>query len=101
MDPVPFPRSCHYNDIMSTSNMHMPFPHQSVQAQILVDPNQHQALCIILNPWVNSNLSYSPETLNSDQNRQIIGPVWPSNLMEDIEKQWGTSMLLQTLCIIS
>ena len=34
----------------------------------------HQALCIISNPWVNSNWSYSPETLNSDQNRQFIVP---------------------------
>ena len=27
----------------------------------------HQALCIISNPSVESNLSYSPETLNSGQ----------------------------------
>ena len=32
----------------------------------------HQALCIISNPWVNSNWSYSPETLNSGQNRQFF-----------------------------
>ena len=32
----------------------------------------------------------------------IFCPVWPSNLMDDLEKQQGTSsMLLQALCIIS
>ena len=31
-----------------------------------------QALCIILYPLVNSNLSYSPETLNSGQNRRFF-----------------------------
>ena len=34
----------------------------------------HQALCIISKPWVNSNWSYSPETLNSCQNRQFFVP---------------------------
>ena len=33
-----------------------------------------QALCIISKPWVNSNWSYSPETLNSGQNRQFFVP---------------------------
>ena len=33
-----------------------------------------QALCIISYPLVNSNLSYSPETLNSGQNRQFFEP---------------------------
>ena len=32
----------------------------------------HEALCIISKPWVNSNSSYSPETLNSGQNRQFF-----------------------------
>ena len=32
----------------------------------------HQALCIISNPSVNSNLSYSPETLNSGKNRRFF-----------------------------
>ena len=32
----------------------------------------HQALCIISKPWGNSNWSYSPETLNSAQNRQFF-----------------------------
>ena len=32
----------------------------------------------------------------------IFCPVWPGNLMDDLEKQYGTSaMLLQVLCIIS
>ena len=49
-----------------------------------------------------SNLSYSPETLNSGQNRQFFCPVWPWNLTDDVEKQEGTSpMQLQALCIIS
>ena len=31
-----------------------------------------------------------------------FSPVWPWNLMDDLEKQWGTfSMLRQTLCNIS
>ena len=44
----------------------------------------HPALCIISNPWVNSNWSYSPETLNSGQNRQFFVPcdleIWWMNL---------------------
>ena len=104
---------------------------------------------------VNSNLSYSPETLNSGQNRRFLEPchlviwrmtlknnrapllcyfklcaafrshwwiqtgvtvrkrpiwvkfddfraVWPWNLTDHLEKQWGTSsMLFQALCSIS
>ena len=42
---------------------------------------------IISKPWVNSNWSYSPETLNSGQNRHFFWPVWPWNLMDDLEKQ--------------
>ena len=34
----------------------------------------HQALCIISKPWVKSNWSYTPETLNSGQNRQFFVP---------------------------
>ena len=33
-----------------------------------------QALCFISYPLVNSNLSYSPETLNSGQNRRFFEP---------------------------
>ena len=42
-----------------------------------------QILCVISNPLVNSNLSYSPETLNSGQNRDFLSCVilkfdeWP------------------------
>ena len=46
-----------------------------------------QALCIVSNPLVNSNWSYSPETLNSGQNRRFFCLVWPWNLMDDLEKQ--------------
>ena len=35
----------------------------------------HEALCIISKPLVNSNWSYSPETLNLGQNRQFFVPV--------------------------
>ena len=44
----------------------------------------HQALCIILNTSVKSNLSYSPETLNSGQYRQLFVPcdleIWQMTL---------------------
>ena len=43
-----------------------------------------QALCIISKPSVNSNLSYSRETLNSGQNQRFFCPVWPWNLMENL-----------------
>ena len=49
---------------------------------------------------MNSNWSYIPETPNSFQ----IGnfwPMWPWNLMDDIEKQQGTSpMPHEAMCII-
>ena len=38
-------------------------------------------------PSVNSNWSYSPETLNLGQYRQFFCPVWPCNLTDDLEKQ--------------
>ena len=54
-----------------------------------------QVLCIISQSSVNSN-NYSPEMPNSDQSRQYICPVWPSNLTDDLWKQKGTfSMLFQ------
>ena len=44
----------------------------------------HQALCIISNPSVYSNWSYSPETLNLGQNRQFFVPcdleIWQMTL---------------------
>ena len=50
-------------------------------------PLLHQVLCIISNPSVNSNWSYSPKTLNSGQNWRFFCPVWPSNLVDDLGKQ--------------
>ena len=53
-------------------------------------------------PLVNSNWSYSLETLNSGQNWRFFWPMWPWNLMDDLEKQQGTSSILcQAFCIIS
>ena len=43
----------------------------------------HKALCIISKPWVISNWSYSPETLNSGQNRRFYVPC-------DLEIWWMT-----------
>ena len=43
----------------------------------------HQALCIISNPSMNSNWSYSPETLNSGQN-------WQFFVSCDLEIWWMT-----------
>ena len=44
----------------------------------------YQALCIIPNPLVNSNWSYSPETLNSGQNQLFFVPcdleIWQMTL---------------------
>ena len=46
-----------------------------------------QALCIISLPSVNSNLSYSPETLNSGQNRRFFLPcdleIWRMTLQNN------------------
>ena len=47
----------------------------------------HQALCIISNPLMLSNLSYSPEMLNLGQNWRFFCPSWPWNSMDDLEKQ--------------
>ena len=48
-----------------------------------------QALCIISYPSVNSNLSYSPETLNSGQNRAFFVPcdleIWQMTLKTNRE----------------
>ena len=51
--------------------------------------------------WLNSNLSYSPETHNLGQNQWFCLALWPWNSTDDHEKQYGTSsMLLQALCVI-
>ena len=60
-------------------------------------------MCIISNPLMNSNWSYSPE-FNAQFRSQlsIFYPVWPWNLMHDLGKQWGTSSIShQALCIQS
>ena len=46
-----------------------------------------QALCIISKPSVKSNLSYSLEMLYLGKNWRFFCPVWPWNLMDDLEKQ--------------
>ena len=46
-----------------------------------------QALCIISYPLVNSNLSYSPETLNLGQIATIFRAMRPFNLTDDLEKE--------------
>ena len=45
--------------------------------------NYIKLLCIILNPSVNSNWSYCPETLNSGQNQRLI-------VLCDLEIWWMT-----------
>ena len=59
-----------------------------------------QALYITSKSLLNSNLSYSPETLNSGQNWQIFVPCdlekWRLNL-----KKGTSSILFEVLCIIS
>ena len=47
----------------------------------------HQALCIISNPLVKSNLSCSLETLKSGKNWRFFCPAWPWKLTYDFEKQ--------------
>ena len=48
---------------------------------------------------MNSNSNHSPETPNWGKNRLLFGPVWPWNLADDIEKQWGTSSKLLPSCL--
>ena len=61
-----------------------------------------QALCIISKPSVNLNWSYSPEMLNSGQNRPFFVlcelEIWQITLKN---KKDTSSMLPQGLCIIS
>ena len=53
-----------------------------------------EALCIISNPSVKSNLSYNPETLNLDKIWWVFCPAWDRNLMDVLEKQQVTSSIL-------
>ena len=51
---------------------------------------------------MNSNWSYNPEMPNLGQNQRFFLAVWAWNLMDDLEKQQGTSLKdHQDLCIIS
>ena len=60
-----------------------------------------QALCIISQPSVNSNWSYSQKKAQFGSKLTIVLAVWLWNLMDDLQKQLGTSsMLLQALCSI-
>ena len=77
---------------------------------LMDDPEKQQgtssiprkALYIFSKPSLNSNWSYSPETPNSGQNQWFFWLLWPYNLMDDFEKQQGTSSIPHlALCIIS
>ena len=46
-----------------------------------------QAMCIISYPLVNTNLSYSPETPTSGQNRRFFEPCDLEIFMDDPKKQ--------------
>ena len=50
------------------------FTRTSVGVSVCTSSILHQALCIISNPSVNSNWSYSPETPNLGQIRQFLEP---------------------------
>ena len=61
-----------------------------------------QALCIISYPLVNSNWSYSPETLNSGQNRRFFKPCDLEILQMTLKNNKASLFkLLQALCSIS
>ena len=57
-----------------------------------------QALCIILQPSVNSDWSYSLETPNSCQNRCFFCPVWPWNLSDDLKNNRAPLICHIKLC---
>ena len=48
---------------------------------------------IISEPYGNLNWRYSPETLNLGQNCVFLRTVWPTNLIYDLEQQWGSSYI--------
>ena len=52
-----------------------------------------QALCIISYPLVNSNLSYSPETLNSGQKRRFFEPWVLEILQMNLNKSYNPKTL--------
>ena len=59
----------------------------------------YQALCIISKPSKNSNWSKSPETPNSGQNLWFFCPVWPWNLIDDLEKNRIPLLCYFKLCV--
>ena len=57
-----------------------------------------QALCIISYPLVNSNLSYSPETLNSGQNRRFFSRVTLKILRMTLKNNRASLLCYFELC---
>ena len=58
-----------------------------------------QALCIISYPLVNSNLSYSPETLNSGQNRRFFEPCDLEILRMTLKNNRASLLCYFKLCV--
>ena len=57
-----------------------------------------QALCIISKPWVYSNLSYSPKTLNSDPKRRFFVPCDLEIWQMTVENNRGPFLHYVKLC---
>ena len=57
-----------------------------------------QALCIISYPLVNSNLSCSPQTLNSGQKRRLFEPCDLETLRMTLKNNWGALLCYFKLC---
>ena len=64
----------------------------------LMDDLGKQALCIISCPLVNSNLSYSPETVNSGQNRRFFEPCDPEILRMTLKNNRASLLCYFKLC---
>ena len=58
-----------------------------------------QTSCIISYPFVNSNLSYSPETLNSGQNRRFFEPCDLEILRMTLKKNRASLLCYFKLCV--
>ena len=58
-----------------------------------------QALCIISYPLVNSNLSYSPETLNSGQKRRLFQPCDLEILRMTLKNNRASLLYYFKLCV--
>ena len=63
-----------------------------------------KALCVVLKPSVNSNWSYSPETLNSSENRRVFVlcdlEIWQMTLKTIEHLFWATSSFMHHFIII-